>query len=70
MVTLTNIFCGYCVQNIKSSQVKNCGNWNFVDFRDLILILPEAATGGGLKEGVQKNFTIFTGKYICQSLFF
>ena len=31
-----------------SSVVKNDWNWNFANFRDLVLILPEAATGGVL----------------------
>ena len=54
-----------------SSIVKNRWNWNFADFRDLALILPEVATGGVLlKKGVLKNFAIFTGKHLCwESLF-
>ena len=36
-----------------------------------ILGYPEAATGGVLyKKGVLKNFANFTGKHLCQSLFF
>ena len=30
----------------------------------------EAATGSSLKECILKNFTKFTGKHVCQSLFF
>ena len=29
----------------------------------------DAATGGVYKKGLHKNFTKFTGKYLCQSLF-
>ena len=47
-----------------SSVVESCWNWNFADFKDFVLILPEAATGG-----VLKNFAIFSGKHLCQSLF-
>ena len=43
-----------------SSLVKNSWNWNFANFKDLALILPEAATGAG----VLKNF-----KHLYQSLF-
>ena len=31
-----------------TSVIKNSWNWNFANFRDLGLILPEAATGGVL----------------------
>ena len=31
-----------------SDVVENSWNWNFADFRDLVLILPEAATGSVL----------------------
>ena len=30
----------------------------------------EAATGGVLLKGVLRNFTKFTGKHLCQRLFF
>ena len=46
-----------------SSVVESCWNWNFADFKDFVLILPEAATGG-----VLKNFAIFSGKHLCKSL--
>ena len=48
-----------------SSVVESSWNWNFADFRDLGLILLEAAT-----RGVLKNFAIFRGKHLYQSLFF
>ena len=32
--------------------------------------LAEAATGGVYKKGVLKNFAKFTGKHLCQRLFF
>ena len=51
------------------SVVKNSWNWNFANFRDLILILPEAATGGVSMKKVFKIFVKFTGKHLCQSLF-
>ena len=50
-----------------SDVVENSWNWNFADFRDLVLILPETATGGILQEKV--FLKIFTGKHLCQSLF-
>ena len=38
--------------------------------RDLVLILSEAATKDlSKKEGIPKNFAIFTGKHLYQSLF-
>ena len=36
-----------------------------------MLFLSEAATGGVLyRQGVFKNFAKFTGKHLCQSLFY
>ena len=42
-----------------SSLVKNSWNWNFANFKDLALILPEAATGTGVlkKEIVAQVFS-------------
>ena len=35
-----------------------------------IYVSTEAATRGVLKKGVLRNFTKFTGKHLCHSLFF
>ena len=51
MDTTHIFFCGYrvlhlfCREPMISSKAKNGWNWNFADFRDLVLILPVAATG-------------------------
>ena len=53
-----------------SSVVKNSWNWNSADFRELVLILLQAATECVLcKKVFLKSFAIFTGKHLCQSLF-
>ena len=46
------------------SVLKNSRNWNFANFRNLILILPVAAP-----RSVLKNCAIFTGKHLWYSLF-
>ena len=46
-----------------SSAVKISWNRNFANFEDLFLILPGAATGGGIYE----IFVKFTGKHLLQS---
>ena len=57
MDTTTNIsvdivFYNYYVtmytERMTSSLVKNSRNWNFANFIDLVLILPEATTGSVL----------------------
>ena len=58
MDTITNIFsvdmafCNYFVtmqrEPMISNVVKNSWNLNFADFRELVLILPETATGSVL----------------------
>ena len=58
MDTITNIFsvdmafCNYFVtmqrESMISNVVKNSWNLNFADFRELVLILPETATGSVL----------------------
>ena len=58
MDTITNIFsvdmafCNYFVtmqrEPMISNVVKNSWNLNFADFRELVLILPEEATGSVL----------------------
>ena len=49
-------FCNYFVtmqeEPMKSSFTKNKWNWNYADFTDLVLILPEAATEGILLKQV------------------
>ena len=35
-----------------------------------VLLISEAATGGTLYKKVLENFTKFTGKHLCQNLFF
>ena len=58
------------MEPMKWSIAKNSWNWNFANFRDVVLILPEAATGSVLsKKGVVKNFAIILEKHLCQSLF-
>ena len=53
-------------ESMISSVVKNSWNWNFANFWDLVLILPPEVF---YKRDVLKNFTIFTGKHLCQSVF-
>ena len=36
------------MEPMTSSEVKKSWDWNFADFRDLILILPEVTTGSAL----------------------
>ena len=72
-------FCGYRVlqlfcRNVQKAHDINCSqkswNWNFANFKDLALILPQASTGCVQQKKVfYKNFTIFTRKHLCQSLF-
>ena len=50
-----------------SSVVKNSWNWNFAKFRDLLLIGSHRRCS--IKKCVLKNFAIFIGKHLCQSLF-
>ena len=45
-------FCNYFVAMYREPMISNVinknWNWSFADFRDLVLILPEAATGSVL----------------------
>ena len=44
----------------------------FVNFTDSVMkiVLSDAATGGVLRKKVFLKFAKFTGKHLCQSLFF
>ena len=52
-----------------SSVVKNSWTWNFADFRDLVLILPEAATRSVLWKKMFLRIFQYSWKHLCQSLF-
>ena len=71
-------FCGYrvlklfCHNEEWAHDIKCSQKWlklKFPNFKDLVLILPPAATRGVLKKGVFKNFAIFTEKHLFQILF-
>ena len=47
-IAFYNYFVTMSRDPIITSAVKNSWNWNFANFRDLRLILQEAATGGVL----------------------
>ena len=53
-----------------SSTVKNSWNWNFADFRDLRLILPEAATGGVLWKKVFLKIVQYSRENTCARVSF
>ena len=62
-ITFYNYYVTMCREPLISRVVQNSWNWNF---RDLVLILPPKVF---YKKGILKNFAIFTGKHLCQSLF-
>ena len=35
-----------------------------------MILKTEAATGGSVRKGILRNFSKFTGRHLCQSLFF
>ena len=59
-----NFYVTMLREPIISSVVKNSWNWNFANFRDF-----NFTRGSHRRCSVLKNFTIFTGKCLCQSLF-
>ena len=47
-IAFYNYFVKMYREPMTSSVIKNSWNLNFADFKDLVLILPEAVTGGVL----------------------
>ena len=44
--------------------------WFQLSLHDAVIKKPQAATRCSMKKVVLRNFTKFTGKHLCQSLFF
>ena len=78
--TLTLIFCNRCLASRWNAQVKLCPQ--LIGRAEVSLVSPSFGFSKttnttrsshqrcSLKKGVLRNFTKFTGKHLCQSLFF